>query len=65
MYRVFLIFNFTFLTAEAHQVPSTAGVSHVPAEEEEVKLKDNSTKGLAGCPYNNHARCGMVIIERT
>jgi hypothetical protein len=41
MYRVFFFFNFTeellsqFQTAEAHQVPYTAGVSHVPAEEEE------------------------------
>ena len=42
----------------------TVRVSYDLTERGGVKLKDNSETTFANRPYNNHARCNMIIIVR-
>ena len=60
-YRVFF-FNFT--DGGSSETAYRKGVSRPYGKRRSEVKGQRCEKGFTGCPYNNHARCGMVIIEK-
>lgn len=59
------VYFFNFTDGGSSKTAYRKGVSRPYGKRRSEVKGQRCETGFTGRPYNNHARCGMVIIERT